>query len=109
VLKEGDVVVCPFPGAQGIKQRTALVISTDLFHAGGADVIVAEITTQLWKASQPTSCLLQDWLAAGLRHPSAFRSYMGTVLKVNAQFLGHLSDRDWQEVKARLRLALAVT
>jgi len=109
VLKEGDVVVCPFLGAQGIKRRTAVVISTSLFHAAGADVIVAEITTQLWKGSQPTSCLLQDWLAAGLRHPSAFRSYMGTVLKTHAQIIGHLSDRDWQEVKARLRLALAVT
>jgi mRNA interferase MazF len=95
VLKEGDVVVCPFPGAQGIKRRTALVISTDLFHASGADVIVAEITTQLWKASQPTSCLLQDWSTAGLRRPSAFRSYMGTVIRVDAQGIGHLTDRDW--------------
>jgi hypothetical protein len=30
--------------------------------------------------------------------------YLASIVKV----IGHLSDRDWQEVQARLKLALAV-
>jgi mRNA-degrading endonuclease toxin of MazEF toxin-antitoxin module len=107
--KPGDVVVCPFAGAQGVKVRTAAVISTDLYHTTGADAVVAEITTQLWKTRQPTCFALRDWSAAGLNKPSAFRCYLAMVLKAELRTIGHLSDRDWQEAQARLRLALAVT
>ena len=106
--RPGDVVVCPFVGAQGVKIRTAAIISTDLYHSRGVDAVVAEITTQLWKAKQPTSFALQDWSAAGLRWPSVFRCYFSMVLKADLQTIGHLSDRDWQEAQARLRLGLAV-
>src|SRR4051812_7108006 len=104
----GDVVVCDFTGAQGTKRRPAVVISTDLFHTTGANAVVGELTTQVGKGVQPTSYLLQDWSAAGLHQPSVFRCYIVTILRADARLIGRLSDRDWLEVQARLRLALAV-
>jgi hypothetical protein len=72
-------------------------------------VIVAELTTKVASATAPTDYVLQDWSAAGLHHPSAFRLYLNTPRVMAPTLIGHLSDRDWQEVQVRLRLGLAVT
>lgn len=105
----GDVVVLKYPGAQKAKRRPGIVVSTALYHSTRPDVIVALVTTQLGKAVGPTDCLLHDWSAAGLRRPSAFRAYLDTFVPAVLRIIGHLSDRDWREAQARLRLALAVT
>jgi mRNA interferase MazF len=105
----GDVVLAPFPGEEGLKVRPAVVVSSRLYHAHRPDVILGMITSQVIKATQPTGYRLLDWAAAGLHLPSAFRCYLFTshVDDVITQ-LGVLSARDWAEVQARLRLALAV-
>lgn len=105
----GDVVFAPFPGVDGVKDRPAVVVSSALYHSVRPDVVLALLTSQVANAVQPTDYVLQDWLAAGLRLPSAFRCYFVTmdVREVYGQ-LGVLSARDWTEVQARLRLALAV-
>lgn len=108
MLRPGDVVVCDFVGAQGVKFRPSVVVSTDLYQANGIDVVGGEVTTKLPKGAQPTSYALQDWAAASLRQPSVFRCYFSMPLQANCVSIGRLSDRDWQEVQARLRLALAV-
>jgi mRNA interferase MazF len=105
----GDVVVAYFLGAQGRKWRPAVVVSTDVYHANGSDLILGEITTQLAKARAPTDYILQDWAGAGLRQPSAFRVCFSMDLQSRVRPIGRLSDRDWQEVQARLRLGVAVT
>jgi hypothetical protein len=84
------------------------VISTDLYHKVHVDVVVALVTTQLWQATTPTDYILQDWAAAGLHNPSAVRVYLDTALSASVRWIGRLSDRDWQEVQVRLRLAPAV-
>lgn len=109
MCKPGDVVLCNFIGAQGVKRRPAVIVSTDLLHSTGADALAAELTTQVGKATQATSYLLQDWSAAGLHQPSVFRCYFSMIIRDNAVWLGQLSGRDWQEVQARLRLGLAFT
>jgi mRNA interferase MazF len=108
MLQPGEVVVCHFVGADGVKHRPAVVISTDALHAAGADAVAGELTTKLGKAAQGTSHLLLDWAAAGLHQPSLFRCYFSMILHGHARVIGKLSDQDWQEVQARLRLALAV-
>jgi mRNA interferase MazF len=105
----GDVVVCYFLGAEGRKWRPGVVVSTDLYHASCPDVVIGELTTQLAKASTPTDYVLLDWAAAGLHKPSAFRVYFSMDVGRSVRVIGQLSDRDWQEVMARLRLGLAVT
>lgn len=109
MVKPGDVVSSWFRGAVARKKRPAVVISTDLYHARHPDVILTLVTTQLADATTPTDYILQDWVAAGLHQPSAVRVYLDLSLAADVKPIGRLSDRDWQEVQARLRLGLAVT
>lgn len=98
-----------FPGTLGIKRRPAVVISTDTYHAARPDVIVSLLTSQIAGATGPTDYILQDWSAAGLHSISAFRAFLATLPAANVTVIGHLTDRDWREIQARLRIALAVT
>lgn len=109
MAKAGDVVLVDFVGATGMKRRPAVVVSSDTYHAHRPDIIVCLLTTQLAPATTPMDYILQDWADAGLYAPSAFRVYIGMTLAARSQVIGHLSDRDWQEVQARLKLALAVS
>ena len=110
MAKPGTIVTVDFPGAQGVKRRPALVVSTDAYHAARPDVVLAVITSQTKAATAPTDYVLQDWVTAGLHSPSAFRAYLATLPATNiVTRIGQLSDRDWLEVQARLRVALAVS
>ncbi|MBI3949209.1 MAG: type II toxin-antitoxin system PemK/MazF family toxin [Acidobacteria bacterium] len=75
MTRPGDVVVADFVGATGLKRRPAVVVSTDLYHAHHPDVMLGALTTQVSAATTPTDYVLQDWSAAGLHAPSAFRAY----------------------------------
>lgn len=107
-MSPGDVVTADFPGATGVKRRPAVVVSTDQNHQTRPDVILGVLTTKITSATQPSDYVLQDWQAAGLHRPSAFRAFLFTlpVRAVNA--IGRLSDRDWSEVQDRLRAAVDV-
>jgi mRNA interferase MazF len=110
VIEPGTVVIVDFPGVVQTKRRPAVVTSTTAYHAATPDVIVAILTTQIADATGPTDHVLADWSAAGLTKPSAFRAFLYTLPRSAIhQILGKLSDADWQEVQARLRIALAVT
>ena len=54
-----------------------------------------------------TDYVLQDWHSGGLRAPSCFRAYLLTVHRSQTTVIGHLSSRDWIEVRSRVRTALA--
>lgn len=109
MIKPGAVVTVDFPGATGVKRRPAVVVSTATYHATRPDVILAVVTSQTSSAAAPSDYVLQDWSAAGLHKPSAFRSFLVTLpAAAVASVVGQLSDHDWREVQARLRVALAV-
>src|SRR5437899_1453658 len=103
-LKPGDVVIAYTRGILAAKRRPTVVVSTDLFLAHHPDVTVAFVTTQMHQATTPTDYILKDWAAAGLRQPSVVRMFLETVVAADTVHIGRLSDRDWQEVQARLRL-----
>lgn len=105
----GDVVVADFPGITGTKRRPALVVSTDVYHTVRPDVVLGLLTGQIAAATSPTDYRLQDWAAAGLRTPTAFRTFLITLPQVDVvAVIGHLSQRDWAAVQDRLRQAIAV-
>ncbi len=109
MIQPGTVVLMDVPGAVQKKIRPAVVVSTDLYHRTRPDVVAAIITTNLSAATLPTDYLLQDWAAAGLRKPSAFRAYLNSSPRKRIlSEIGQLSDKDWKAVQTRLRLALAV-
>lgn len=107
-VRPGDVVTVDFPGATGIKRRPAVVISTDAYHAVRPDIILGLLTSQIADAGAPTDYALKDWPEAGLHHPSAFRAFVVTMPKTSIRVVGHLSDRDWQEIQTRLNQALSI-
>lgn len=107
MIKPGDVVTVDFPGAQGIKRRPAVVVSSKSYHDVRPDVILSLVTSNLGSATTAMDYVLQDWQAAGLRTASAFRCFLATMPATSIIAIGHLSDRDWQGVQARLKLAIA--
>ena len=108
-LKAGDVVVADFPGITGVKRRPAVVVSTDAYHSHRPDVILGAITTNLAAAITPMDYTLNDWAAAGLHHPSVFRSFLVTLPQAQVlAAIGHLSDKDWVAVQGRLQRAIAI-
>ena len=110
MLNPGDVVLLDFPGVQGVKLRPGVVVSSAAYHLVRPDVIVALCTSNLASAMAPTDYALQDWAAAGLRVPTAFRSFFVTLPAGDIRrVIGKLTAADWAEVQARLRIALAVT
>ena len=108
MLKPGDIVKADFPGAQGIKRRPCVVVSSELYHSTRPDVMVVVITSNIEIATAPSDCVLFDWEQAGLELPSAARIYISSRLQRDVSKIGHLSEADWREVQARLKLALGI-
>jgi len=107
LFNPADVVVIDFPGVTGVKRRPAVIVSSAVYHTSRPDVIVGLLTSQT-VALGPTDYMLQDWVQAGLRVPSIFRSFFATLPASTPPVLvGRLSDRDWQGVCACVRLAFA--
>ena|SRR5438874_6643452 len=102
----GDVVVVTFAGAVTTKRRPAIIVSSDVYHANRPDIIVAVVTTNVAAAITPTDYVLQDWAAAGLKMPSAFRVYLMMTMRNDIRVIGHLSERDWKSVQQCLARAI---
>jgi mRNA interferase MazF len=106
-MKSGEVIWIEFPGVVQTKRRPAVVLSSSTYHANRPDIIVGLITSQTSKATSPTDCLIQDWPAAGLRVPSAFRAFIVTLpASALVSTMGTLTPKDWTQVVARVKLAL---
>ena len=106
MFNPGDVVVLDFPGVTGTKRRPSVIVSSSVYHTSRPDVIVGLLTGQT-AALGLTDYVLQDWLQAGLRIPSVFRSFFVTLPSAtHPTLVGHLSNRDWQGVCACVRIAL---
>lgn len=108
MITAGDVVKAEFPGITGIKRRPAVVISTDTYHQHRPDVIIGLLTTQLTTATAPTDYLLIHWAEAGLFRPSAFRCFLATLPVTDIVSIGRLSDTDWQQIRDRVRIGIAI-
>lgn len=108
MIEPGDVIVSFLPGARQAKRRPAIVISNGNYHAARPDVILAIITSHVEDADTAFDCVLFDWEQAGLRSPSARPSYFFTVEQDEVTKIGRLSDADWHEVQACLKLALEI-
>jgi mRNA interferase MazF len=110
MIDPGSVVLVEFPGVHQTKKRPAVVLSTALHQMTHGDIVLGVLTGNLAQATGPTDYILQDSAAAGLHKPSAFRVHLVTKQATDKlTVIGKLTDQDWQEVQARLRLALALT
>jgi mRNA interferase MazF len=107
-LRPGDVVVGVLAGALETKVRPAVVIASSTYLVERPDVLVGILTTKTPKPVTSTDCILIDWRLAGLRAESHFRAYVLTMHRSELTVIGHLSDRDWSHVRARVRAAFAI-
>jgi mRNA interferase MazF len=100
----GDVVLVPFPYRDRLAERArpAVVASTDAYNQHG-DVVVAAITSHAPRVAMDFALL--DWAIAGLKLPSTVRMLLATVASARILLhVGHMTERDWTEVQARLRM-----
>ncbi len=95
------------PGAAETKVRPAVVIASDIYLVERPDVLVGILTTKLPRRASSMDYVLLDWQRSGLRSVSCFRAYVLTIHRSNLTVVGHLSEQDWTEVKARVRIAFA--
>jgi mRNA interferase MazF len=98
----GDILLVPFPcrDQQGERTRPAVVISSLSYNQRG-DLVIAAVTSHAPRDA--TDYALKDWLPAGLKLPSTVRMLFATNAETRVVFhVGHISDRDWTEAKARV-------
>ena len=108
MFSPGDVAAIDFPGGAVINRRPAVGLSSEVYHTSRPDVIAGLVTSQVSAALGPTDCALQDWAFEGLRVASAFRCFLATLpSSAHPVLIGHLSERDWQAVRACVKAALA--
>lgn len=108
--EQGDVVLVRFvfSNESGAKRRPVLVVSTEEYHQGRQEMIVAAITSNV-DHLLPGDHLVQDWQAAGLLYPSVVTGIVRTVKQsMIHRRLGALSGTDLQAVQAQLRRALGL-
>ncbi len=113
LYKSGDVVLLPFPftNLTTTKQRPAVIISTESFHARQLDVIVLAVTSHVPPSLNPEDHLLNpsDQRAAGLPKPSIVKC--AKLLTIDRRLirktLGHLSSETLHQLKQRLLAVLA--
>ena len=60
VYEPGDVVVTAFPGAELIKRRPAVILSSERYNASRPDVMLGIITSDLESATTELDCVLRD-------------------------------------------------
>lgn len=107
-LQPGDIVVADFPGVVETKRRPAVVISSVDYHTVRPDVILAILTGQVSDTVQITDHILRDWSVAGLRRPTAYRTFLITLPRQDVvAVIGRVTDHDWLGIQSCLRKSLA--
>jgi mRNA interferase MazF len=102
------VVVGMLSGAVETKVRPAVVVASEIYLRERPDVLVGILTTKIPPRLSSTDYVLHDWRAAGLRAESCFRVFVLTLHRMDLSVIGHLSERDWSGVRARVRQAFSV-
>lgn len=110
-FQKGDVLLLPVPftNFRSSKVRPAVVLSSDAYHATEPDLILGAITTRLAGAMASVDYVLEDWQAANLHSPSAFKPVIFTVEpSLVLHRVGSLSRRDLSAIEQRLMLAFGL-
>ncbi len=106
----GNVVLVSliFTDGRGVKRRPAVVVSSDGYHRGRKEAIVAAVTSNI------TRLLVGDhrianWRQAGLLAPSVATGIIRTVKQdMVARRLGALAAEDLTSIERRLGEALGL-
>ena len=108
MYKRGDVVVVEFIFSEGArtKKRPAVVLSSDEYHQGRQEVLLAAVTSNVLRVLVGDT-KIEKWAEAGLKYPSIVTGIVQTMKADMIQKkLGLLADRDFQNVENNLQRAL---
>ena len=116
-VRRGDVVLAlyPFASGTGASRRPALVVQCDRDNAGMQNTVIAQITTNLRRAAEPTHLLIEaaspEGQQAGLLHDSTIScNNLATVREDRIdRVIGQLPDRTMRQVDGCLKSALGLT
>jgi mRNA interferase MazF len=116
MASRGDVVVVDFAVARMPKKvRPVLVIQADAYNRKMTNTIVAMITTNLSRASEPTHLLIDlatpEGQQSGLLHTSVVNCNTLTTIRQDdvLRTLGSLPQAAMQQVDRCLKAAMAIT
>jgi len=115
-LDQGDVAMTRFPHAGGTrgKKRPVLVVQSDVYNGSVPHAIVAEITTNLAAAGDPTSLLIDistaEGKASGLDQNSVVTClFLATLYQERIDpVIGKLSPAMMQKIDDCLKTAMAL-
>lgn len=108
--RRGDVVLVNFifTDEAGTKRRPALILSTDAYHQGRKEAIVAAITGNIERLLTG-DYLIANWKAAGLLYPSTVTGIIRTTRQTMIyRKLGTLVESDMRAVEQNLRQMLGL-
>jgi len=106
----GDVVLISFifSDETGVKRRPAVIISSNVFHSGRDEAIIAAITSRTDRALVGDH-RINDWRGAGLLFPSVATSVIRTVKQsMIARRLGSMPSPDMEIINNKMRLVLGL-
>ncbi|MFH1442306.1 MAG: type II toxin-antitoxin system PemK/MazF family toxin [Candidatus Omnitrophota bacterium] len=106
--KQGDMVLVDFGFSEGIgsKKRPALIISSDNYHKGRQEVIIAAITGNV-KRTLFGDTKIDKWKEARLIYPSLVTGIIRTIKGgMIIHKLGTLLQQDFQKVQKNLAKAM---
>jgi mRNA interferase MazF len=106
--RRGDVVLVGFvfSDESGVKLRPALVVSSDAYHRGRREVVVAAITSNVRRVRLGDHRVAR-WKEAGLLFPSLVTGILRTIrANMIQRRLGTRAKADREAVDVCLRLAL---
>lgn len=104
-FRHGDVVLVRFvfSDESGVKLRPTLVVSTERYHTGRREAIVAAITSNVKRVLHGDH-EVRAWSEAGLLYPSVVTGIIRTIKRdMIAATLGHVAEADLVAVKGRFR------
>jgi mRNA interferase MazF len=109
-FSRGDVVLVKFVFAdeKGVKQRPGLIISTERYHQGRREAVLAAITSNISRLLVG-DYRIKAWRESGLLSPSIVTAILRTIKQeMIADKLGELPASELRAVDDKLREILAL-
>ncbi len=107
----GDVVLVSFvfPDETGVRRRPAVIVSSEAYHRGRQEAIIAAITSRTDRVLVGDH-LIRSWREAGLLFPSVATGIIRTIKhSMIARKLGTMPVSDMQAIDSNLRLVIGLS
>lgn len=109
-FSRGDIVLVKFVFAdeKGVKQRPGLIISTERYHQGRREAVLAAITSNISRLLVG-DYRIKAWRESGLLSPSIVTGILRTIKQeMIADKLGELPSSELRAMEDKLREILAL-